>query len=381
MTNLPILYSKTSTGAIQTWQIELDQHRYRTISGQLNGKQVTSEWTECEGKNLGRSNETSAVKQAQKDAKAIWKDKIKRKGYWEDINDVDKKTFIEPMLAKKFVDRLDKVTYPVMVDRKYNGMRCLDGVGGQFSRWGTSIISAPHTHKAIEDAGIFEQFPEIVIDGELYNHAYRFQLNELISLVRKTKDVTPEELAKSEELVKYYVYDGYNFSVNGVEIPSTTKCSLRRAALAELFAPIPEIEVVEFGWANTEAEVWEIYNQYIEDGYEGAIVRQDAEYQNKRSSNLLKVKPTDDAEFRVIDVIEGIGNRSGMAGKVIVENHDGRPFGCGMKGTREQFIKVLMNKKDYIGKKVTIYYNGLTGKGIPNFAQFDCDNYDKGDRS
>ena len=267
-----------------------------------------------------------------------------------------------------------------MVDRKYNGMRCLDGVKGQYSRYGKKIESAPHIHEAIENAGIFSHFPEIVIDGELYNHDLRYNLNDLISIVSKTKNITGDDLVKSAEMVKYYVYDGYDFSVGSDIITPETKCADRRIALEALFVEVPEVVVVDFKWAHSEEQVWDIYNQYVEDGYEGAIVRLNGAYENKRSSNLLKMKPTDDAEFKIVDVIEGIGGRSGMAGKVIVEMPDGRTFGCGMKGKMEQFREVLANKQKYIGKTVTIYYNGFTGKGIPNYAQFDCNNYDKGDR-
>ena len=69
-----------------------------------------------------------------------------------------------------------------------------------------------------------------------------------------------------------------------------------------------------------------------------------------------------------------------MAGKVIIKMPDGRTLGAGLKGNTDQFEEVLRNKQNYIGQKVTIYYNGFTGKGLPNYAQFDCNNYNKGDR-
>ena len=375
----PILYSRTSTGAIQTWLIEVWNDKYRTITGQLDGKKVVNEWTTCQGKSIGRSSETTAEEQAIKDAKSIWDKKKKSKGYFEDINLIDISTFLEPMLAKKFVDRLSKVTYPVMVDRKYNGMRCITTANGQTTRNNELIISAPHTFEAVRH--LFDEHPDLVIDGELYNNDYRYKLNEIISIVRKTKNVTAEVLAESKLKVKYYIYDGYNFDVPSIgRVETDTYCSVRRDALKDLFKGIPFVEVVDYAWADTEDDVWRIYDQYVYDGYEGAMVRMDAEYENKRSNNLLKVKPTDDDEFEIIDVVEGEGNRSKMAGKVIVKMKDGRTFGCGMKGSVPQFEEALKNKQNYIGQIATIYYNGFTGKGIPNFAQFDCNNYNKGDR-
>ena len=54
---LPTLYSRTNTGAIQTWTVEVQGDSYRTIHGQLDGKLQTTEWTVCNTTNEGRANE------------------------------------------------------------------------------------------------------------------------------------------------------------------------------------------------------------------------------------------------------------------------------------------------------------------------------------
>jgi hypothetical protein len=41
---LPTLYSRTATGAIQVWTIEIQMNAYRTLHGQHGGKIVTTEW-------------------------------------------------------------------------------------------------------------------------------------------------------------------------------------------------------------------------------------------------------------------------------------------------------------------------------------------------
>ena len=53
MTNT--LFKRTTTGAVQTWRQEFNPtgDGYRTVSGQLNGALVTSEWTICVGKVRG----------------------------------------------------------------------------------------------------------------------------------------------------------------------------------------------------------------------------------------------------------------------------------------------------------------------------------------
>ena len=53
------LYKRDNTGGTRVWFAEINRHSYRLHSGQLEGKITVSEWTECEGKNIGRSNETT----------------------------------------------------------------------------------------------------------------------------------------------------------------------------------------------------------------------------------------------------------------------------------------------------------------------------------
>ena len=74
----PVLYSRTSNDSIQQWQIVAEDNNYYTIEGLKGGKLTTSVPTVCEGKSVGRSNETNASDQALKEAQAKWDKKIKK---------------------------------------------------------------------------------------------------------------------------------------------------------------------------------------------------------------------------------------------------------------------------------------------------------------
>ena len=117
---LPTLYSRTSTGAIQTWTIEYIDGAYRTIHGQLDGKLQTTEWTYCKGKNEGKANATTDSTQTLKEVAATWKKK-KESGYFENADDVDTVLFTEQMLAKKYEDYQDDLTFPVYSQPKLDG--------------------------------------------------------------------------------------------------------------------------------------------------------------------------------------------------------------------------------------------------------------------
>jgi hypothetical protein len=59
---------------------------------------------------------------------------------------------------------------------------------------------------------------------------------------------------------------------------------------------------------------------------------------------------------------------------------NGKVFDATFKGGREKLTQILKEKDDWIGQKVTITYNGWTGKGTPNYAQIDPNNCKVGDR-
>jgi ATP-dependent DNA ligase len=97
------------------------------------------------------------------------------------------------------------------------------------------------------------------------------------------------------------------------------------------------------------------------------MVRTNSAYEQKRSKTLLKRKEFTDAEYKVLDICEGNGNRTGTAGFMILENRDGSTFKSNVKGSREWLSEVLKDKNEIIGKMVTVQSFGLTPDGVPRF--------------
>ena len=360
------LYSKDSTGKIRIWYQETDGGKYRTISGVQDGQLVISDWTIVDD----AKNSTTTTEQATKEVLAKYKKQLKT-GYSDSIGGVATNTFEEPMLAKKLKDREDKVTFPAMLDRKYNGGRVVITKNGTRTRKNETWNTIPHIFEALKP--IFAKFPSFYGDGEGYNHEYRFKLNELMSVLKKKKP-TAEELALSKKIVEWHCYDGYGFTIDGKEITAKTGCKERREALKKLLKGIEYVVVVDYEVVNSLDELYKVYQTYIDDGYEGAMYRtMNAGYSHNRSSDLLKVKPEDSSEATITAIMEGDGNWSGTA-KTASVNWNGIEFDVTFKGSYERLQEVLKNKKDWIGKKVTFLYNGLTGKNKPNFGRVDTDN-------
>ena len=125
---------------------------------------------------------------------------------------------------------------------------------------------------------------------------------------------------------------------------------------------------VETVYCKSQTELDEMYSVWTELGYEGQMVRVDGPYENKRSKGLLKRKEFMDSEYLVIDIHEGLGNRTGTAKNLICKDEkSGKTFHSNIKGTFEYLTEILENKDNYIGKYATIKYFELTPDGIPRF--------------
>ena len=366
------LFSKTKNGKIQQWSIEVEDNRYRTHEGLLDGIITTSKWTECQGKNIGRSNETSPNEQVESQARSLIQRKIDN-GYRETIEELeDGKGFFESMLAHKWSGELKETT---IIQPKLDGMRCIVTRDGMFSRNGKPIVGAPHIFREIQQRMIFNWYPDLVIDGELYNHEFKNDFNEIISHARKSKP-TDEDLYLSEQKLQYHIYDCMFLSepkstflerfykINDIiinEAPGRDIQAKNKLKMVEttVFKNDSSIDRIH------EIDNW--YQKYLEEGYEGQMIRFNSPYENKRSKNLLKRKEFIDQEFEILDIEEGSGNRSGMMGRIHFKTTEGRAFTASSRGNEDYYRSLLIDKHMYIGKMATVRYQNMTPDGSPRF--------------
>jgi DNA ligase-1 len=353
---LPTLFSRTSSGAIQIWEVEVIDNKHRVISGQIDGQKVQSEWTVCVSKNIGKSNETSPAQQAELEAGAKWKKKLES-GYKESIADIDQVGFIEPMLAKSFSDYEHEIKYPVFSQPKYDGIRCVATKNGLSSRGGKRFSSVPHIMEALRP--IFDKFPQLAFDGELYCDKFANDFNQICSLVKKSKPST-QDLKNSAEAIEYWVYDIPNDEMNIF--------SDRYELLATLLKDAPKcIRIVPTRIVYDKSQLDNEYSSYLELGYEGQMVRLNGPYENKRSKFLLKRKEFVDNEYLIVDIIEGDGNKSNMAASMLLRDSTSKEFNSNIKGNRQYLRKLLIDKNNLLGKLATVKYFNLTPDGIPRF--------------
>lgn len=374
----PKLYQKDQTGKVRYWYMQRYENQYRSISG-IQGREDTSEqisaWTEVkEGTNIGKVNEKSTREQAAFLVNRMYEIR-KEQGYAEDLKDAGKK-FFQPMLAAKYFGLNEKKRNElfegnVYIQPKLDGIRCIVTKDGMFSRHGKELLSAPHIRKSLDR--VFDKYPDLILDGELYNHDLNEDFNQIISLARKTKP-TKEDLKMSEQKIQYWIYD----------LPSCPKVfHSRNWDLNELWFEFEKefdkyCVCVETHQVLSDEEVQHRLEDYLDHGYEGAIVRLNKMYENKRTNSLLKVKKFEDEEFRIVDIEEGRGNLAGKAGRIIVDV-DGKRVSAGLKFSHDDAAEIWRNRGKYIGKLATIKYFNRTPDGslrFPKCIQIDRESYE-----
>jgi len=355
------IYKRTATGKVQEWKQELDGRGcYRTVTGQRGGKCVTSEWVQCRTTNEGQANERGPISQAQFEVNANYKKKLDKE-YHRNLTDIDTPKVFLPMLAKEFKNYKDKldISKGVYVQPKLDGMRCIADRNGLWSRNGKPVLSVPHIAAAL--APLFEDDPHLILDGELYNHEYADDFNQIISSSRMLKP-TAEDLALSKKIIQYHVYDlprhpgGFGERYNAMQ-------DLLDALGHASVVMVQTAEVFDFG--RMEA----LYEVALAAGYEGCMVRLDTPYENKRTSNLLKRKETQSGEFEVLDIMPGKGNWAGKAKRALVKLGRNKQCEVGVKGSMEFCAQILAEKEKHIGQLAKVDYFGYTPDGVLRFGR------------
>jgi len=355
-TKLETLYHQGKTGAIVQWDIWTEGADICTEYGQIGGKMQNARKT-ATPKNVGRANATSADEQAILEATAMHKKRLDGK-YSLTIEDAKKEVFL-PMLAGDFEKRKDKVTYPVDVQPKLDGVRCLAYWDGDsvklMSRGGKQWECCQHIIDELE-----EVLPKgMVLDGELYIHGKTFQ--EITKLVKKLR---PESVE-----IDYYIYD-----IPKVNNEDAGEWKDRRLLLEDIHLHISKhLVITDTETVDNEQEVYKLQSEYLEEGYEGAIVREkDGEYKfGYRSNKLLKVKNFMDEEYEIVNYTTGVGRFDGCIIWICQTNKgilgDETYFKVVPQGTMEERQEAYQNADEHIGDYLKVKFFELTDDNIPRF--------------
>ena len=280
----------------------------------------------------------------------------------------------KPMLAYPASNKPIDYTKKVFIQPKLDGVRCVI----QAEPWvtneasGYDVVAYSRTGKQWKNIDHilfnlkpwFALNPNVILDGELYNHDLKDDFEKIISLVRKQKPTDLDAL-ESADLVQFHCYD----------IIDETKTFEERNAFIEQAVPrnhcIKHVPT-NLVFRDDDAKVY--HRRNLNNGYEGSILRTNDTYACKRSHNLRKFKDFSDTEATIIGYVDGKGKRTGTLGKFIMQDDEGVEFGCppGKGYTYKDLANMLDNIGDYIGQRATFTFFERTKAGSYRHPLFKC---------
>lgn len=339
------------------------------------------------GKNIGKKNQTNVFTQALRDALSKYN---KQKKLMDETapGEVERH---RPML----VQRLSDVTIPAadwqrqwFIQRKLDGVRTVMTLDPSrdkgvlaYSRETNEYVGYLHIKDdarklltAIEQkVNIRSDTDQLkaYLDGEVYTHGVSLQ--EISGQARRELD-----LSETTDL-KYHIYDV--FFPQRIDMPYSERMAILESTFKTGFDKDTTLELVETlpitGYEDAEAK----YNQFLSEGYEGAILRKGwCEYQyskNRRhSKNLLKMKPSYDDEYKIVGYTQGEKGKAVGAIMFRVETEDGHVFDVtpAMEIPERKKLFARMEEKvngktyfeeNYLGRMMIVTYDDLSNDGVP----------------
>lgn len=345
------IYKKDTKGKTRFLHVYTEDADLVQESGVVGSENTIEHRSTCTGKHVGKSNETTPEEQAELEAASKIETKMST-GYFATVEETESEVVILPMLAKDYKKESKKVQFPCYAQPKLDGMRALGNTDYMKSRTGKEIDTVNHIHEEIKDLGIRGD----ILDGELYAHGYTFQQN--MKALKKFRAESVDGAPKTED-VKYHVYD----------IVMNLPFSERTALLAQFVAGAKHIEFVPTYIINNEAELKIAHARFIEEGYEGTIVRWgDAPYKvNGRSSNLLKYKDFQDIQLEIKDIRPSDRNPSHGFPVFHWPGAKNDELKAGVKMSHTDRELFLQRKEKFIGDTVELRFFEYSDTGVPRF--------------
>jgi len=254
----------------------------------------------------------------------------------------------KPMLAYPVSDKPIDYNKPTYMQPKLDGVRCViqydNNTVTAYSRTGKEWKNIEHILLNLKQ--FFHFNPDVILDGELYNHDLRDNFEKIISLVRKSKP-TDQDRLEAEKLTQFHCYD---------IIDETMSYHERQQFIYQNVPRNHCVFHVDTNQVFSEDQAKQVHEQCLSDGYEGSILRTNDKYACKRSHNLRKFKDFHDAEATITAWVEGKGKRKGTIGKFMAIDDDGIEFGMPVMDKFKYLQDNFEQMKSYVGCVATFTY-------------------------
>ena len=270
----------------------------------------------------------------------------------------------KPMLAYPVSDKPINYDDDIFMQPKLDGVRCViqyeNGNVTAYSRTGKEWKNIDHI--LFNLAPWFKLNPNVILDGELYNHDFKDDFEQIISMVRKTKP-TDEDRSKSAKNVQFHCYD---------IIDETKTFEERKTFITQAVPRNHCIKHVLTVYCASDDDAKAFHKSNLSAGYEGSILRTNDTYACKRSHNLRKFKDFHDTEAVITGWVEGKGKRKGTIGKFLAVDAEGIEFGMPVMDKFKYLQDNFKAMQGYIGKTATFTYFERTKAGSYRHPLFKC---------
>lgn len=265
----------------------------------------------------------------------------------------------------------EPVEYPVRVEPKLDGLRCIaikrNGEVTMFTRSGSPIETLPTIKAALESA----PWDDFVLDGEAMGKDW----NESASVVMSHKT------AKDDSGIVYNVFDGMVFD-DWRDQSNDSPLEDRIQLVKELVTQVASEHVVQVGGitAKDQDSLLNFYGKCVDGGFEGIMVKKlGTPYIFKRSDSVLKLKPVTTYEGVIVGHYEGNrgSKREGLWGGFLVVMPNGVVTKVGGGYNDKIRAEISIDPDSWIGKIVEVEgqpdpltTDGLTADGKVRFPVF-----------
>jgi len=270
----------------------------------------------------------------------------------------------KPMLAYPVSDKPINYDNDIFMQPKLDGVRCViqyeNGNVTAYSRTGKEWKNIDHI--LFNLAPWFKLNPNVILDGELYNHDFKDDFEQIISMVRKTKP-TDEDRSKSAKNVQFHCYD---------IIDETKTFEERKTFITQAVPRNHCVKHVPTVYCASDHDAKAFHKSNLSAGYEGSILRTNDTYKCGRSWSLRKFKDFHDDEATITGWVEGKGKRIGTIGKFMAVDVDGNEFGMPVMDNFKYLQDNFKVMQGYVGKTATFTYFERTKAGSYRHPLFKC---------
>lgn len=243
----------------------------------------------------------------------------------------------------------ERVNYPVYVEPKLDGLRCIamkaNGNVVLFTRNGSIIDTVPLINDALEKA----DYDNAVLDGEIMGADW----SESVSVVMSIKN------KKDASNVKFHVFDCVSIDEWQKSESKTPFIERRNSAvrIVDLIGRKDVVDIVPSTSVSSDAQLITAYQQALNDSYEGIMLKDSgAFYTFKRSDSVLKMKPTMTFEGVIVGTYTGHrgSKREGIFSGFNVVFPNGIVTRVG-NGYGDKLLSMIqLNPDEYVGKIVEV---------------------------